>query len=134
RETPLNVTLDLELSDGRVPATTRKEPGVDYTRLVDATVEIHANVAPYFNAFRQLSGAHLFFPSMAQVQIEEPAVPDPFALPVAQVNTLLRFEPNVTFRHRVHLRGRVTLFWPGRSLCIQDATHGLCAETAQTTP
>ncbi len=134
RETPLNVTLDLELSDGRVPATTRKEPGVDYTRLVDATVKIHANVAPYFNAFRQLSGAHLFFPSMAQVQIEEPAVPDPFALPVAQVNTLLRFEPNVTFRHRVHLRGCVTLFWPGRSLCIQDATHGLCAETAQTTP
>jgi PAS domain S-box-containing protein len=134
RETALHVTLDLALSDGRVPATTRKEPGVDYTRLVDAKVKIHANVAPFFNAFHQLSGAHLFFPSMAQVQIEEPAASDPFGLPVLTVNRLLRYEPNVIFRHRVHIRGRVTLFWPGRSLCIQDATQGLCAATDQSTP
>jgi len=28
----------------------------------------------------------------------------------------------------------VTLDWPGRTLCIQDATEGLCAEIAQTAP
>ena len=59
---------------------------------------------------------------------------DPFGLPVRTIGSLLRYEPNTTFRHRVHVRGRVTLQWPGRSLCIQDATRGLCAQTAETTP
>lgn len=134
RETGLNVTLDLALIDGAVSATTRRQPGEDYGPLIDAKVRIHANVAPFFNAYLQLSGAHLFFPSMAQVAVEEPAVPDPFGLPVRTIGSLLRYEPNITFRHRVHVRGRVTLHWPGRTLCIQDATQGLCAQTAQTTP
>jgi PAS domain S-box-containing protein len=134
RETALNVTLDLALIDGAVSATTRRQPGEDYGPLIDAKVRIHANVAPFFNAYLQLSGAHLFFPSMAQVAVEEPAVPDPFGLPVRTIGSLLRYEPNITFRHRVHVRGRVTLHWPGRTLCIQDATQGLCAQTAQTTP
>jgi PAS domain S-box-containing protein len=134
RETVRNVTLDLALKTGTVNATTRKQPGVDYARLIDATVKIHAAVAPFFNAYLQLTGAHLFFPSMAEVQVEEPAVSDPFGLPVLPINRLLRYEPNVAFRHRVRIRGRVTLLWPGRSLCIQDATQGLCAPTVQTTP
>jgi len=36
-------------------------------------------------------------------------------------------------RHRVHLRGRVTMLWPGASLCIRDSTRGICAQTAQDT-
>ncbi|MFY9727249.1 MAG: response regulator [Bryobacteraceae bacterium] len=134
RKTGMDVTLDVALSDGKVSATTVKEAGVDYGGLIDSRVRIHAVVAPFFNAYRQLAGAHLFFPSMAQVRIEEPAPPDPFTMPVRPINSLLRYEPNVTFHHRVHVRGRVTLQWPGRSLCIQDATQGLCAQTAQTTP
>src|ERR1019366_7798810 len=89
---------------------------------------------PFFNPSRQLAGARLFFPSMAQVHVEEPAVSDPFGLPVRTIGSLLRYEPNTTFRHRVHVRGRVTLQWPGRSLCIQAAARGLCAQTAETTP
>jgi len=134
RETAANVTLELVLIDGVVSATTRKQAGEDYGHLVDAEVRIHANVAPFFNAFLQISGAHLFFPSMEQVAVVEPAVLDPFGLPVRTIGSLLRFEPNITFRHRVHVRGRVTLQWPGRTLCIQDATQGLCAQTAQATP
>ncbi|HXP59260.1 MAG TPA: hypothetical protein VN829_02155, partial [Dongiaceae bacterium] len=134
RETEMDVTLDLALSDGKVSATTPKEPGVDYARLVDAKVKVHANVAPFFNAYRQLAGVHLFFPSMSQVQIEAPAPPDPFVLPMRPIKSLLLYEPDVTFRHRVHVRGPVTLHWPGQSLCIQDATQGLCAQAVQPTP
>ena len=134
RETEHNTTLELILSDGKVSATTPKAAGAGFGRLVDAKLKIRANVAPFFNAYRQLAGAHLFFPSMAQVQIEEPAPVDPFALPLHTNNSLLQYDPNITFRHRVHVRGQVTLQWPGRSLCIQDATQGLCAKTDQTTP
>jgi signal transduction histidine kinase/CheY-like chemotaxis protein len=134
QEATHDITLDLALSDGRVSATTPREPGVDYSRLIDAKVKIRAAVAPFFNAYRQLAGAHLFFPSMAQVQIEDPAPRDPFAAPVRAINSLLRFDPDIAFRHRVHVRGQVTLQWPGRSVCIQDSTQGLCAQTAQASP
>ena len=134
RETARDIVLDLDLSDGMVSATTPKEPGVDYARLIDAKVKFHANVAPFYNAFRQLSGAHLYFPSMAEVEVEEPAAADPFGLPARAVNSLLRYEPHLAFRHRVHVRGRVTLYWPGRSLCLQDETEAMCAATDKTTP
>ena len=130
-EDATDVTLDVVLSDGRLRVTTIRVPGQDYHRLIDARVRIRANAAPFWNAFRQLAGAHLFFPTMEQVRIEDPAPPDPFALPVRTIASLLRFEPNIAFRRRVHVRGRVTLHWPARLLCIQDATQGLCVETAQ---
>jgi len=129
-----NTTLDLALADGKLNATTLTEAGVDYGRLIDAKVTMHAAVAPFFNVYRQLAGVHLFFPSMAQVKVEELGPADPFTLPVRAINSLLQFEPNVTFRRRVHVRGRVTLQWFGRSLCVQDATQGLCAQTTETTP
>ena len=134
RETAFNFTLDLALTDGMVSATTRKQPGEDYASLIDAKVRIDGNVAPIFNAFSQLAGAHLLFPSWEQVVVEEPAVPDPFGSPLRTIGSLLRYDPDITFRHRVRIRGRVTFQWPGHTVCIQDATQGLCAQTAQTTP
>jgi diguanylate cyclase (GGDEF)-like protein len=53
-------------------------------------------------------------------------------LPVARVGSLLRYTPNTGFQHRAHIRGIVTLFWPGRLLCVQDGSRGLCAQTEQS--
>jgi diguanylate cyclase (GGDEF)-like protein len=64
----------------------------------------------------------------------EPASSDPFASPAIPIDNLLRREHYVTSMHRVHLRGTVTLQWPGSSLCIRDATRAICAETNQATP
>ena len=129
-----NAALDLTLTDGTLRATTLREKGVDYDRLIDARVKMRANEAPLFNKDRQMTGARLFFPSMETVTIEEPAPADPFALSIRPISGLLRYMPSQTFLHRVHVRGRVTLQWPGRLLCIQDATEGLCTPTIQTTP
>ncbi len=71
---------------------------------------------------------------MASVQIVEPAPADPFNSPEQTVNSLQRFDPNISFGHRAHIRGQVTMLWPVRSVCVQDATQGICAETVQTTP
>ncbi|MFI5097091.1 MAG: response regulator [Candidatus Acidiferrales bacterium] len=131
-ETSTNVTLNLAMSDGIISATTPKEKGVPYDRLVDATVLIHANVAPFFSKNRQMAGAQLFFPTLAEMKIEELSPPDVFALPSRPISHLLRFEPGVVFLHRAHVRGQVTLQWPGRLLCIQDHTSGLCASTTQS--
>ncbi len=129
-----NVIVDLALGDGVIRATTVAEPGADYERLVDARIRMRATVAPIFNNNRQITGARVFFPTLREVTIEEPAPPDPFALPVRPINDLLTFSPNISFPRRVHVRGRVALQWPGRSLCIADASQGLCVATTQTTP
>ena len=132
RESGGNVILELALSDGTVTAFSVKEPGADYSRLVDAQVRIRANAAGIFTKYRQMIGARIFFPSLGQVTVVRPAPADPFALPAVPINTLLQFTSDVSYFHRVHVRGRVTLQWPGRLLCIRDDTQGLCVETSQT--
>jgi signal transduction histidine kinase/ActR/RegA family two-component response regulator len=129
-----DITLDLVLSDGEIQATIPKEPGADYSHLTDAKVRVRANAAPLFNRLRQMIGARLLCPGLSQITIEEAAPPDPFALPLRTIKGLLQFKPDNAALHRVHLRGQVTLQWPGRSICIQDGARGLCAETLQSTP
>jgi signal transduction histidine kinase/CheY-like chemotaxis protein len=134
RTTREHVVLETALSDGDISLITMKAPGVNYDLLVDAKVRIRGNDAPVYNRVRQMTGTHIFFPGMDTVQIEEPALADPFSLPVEKAGNLLRFIPDITFRHRTHIRGRVTMQWPGRMICIQDLTQGICAQTGETTP
>jgi PAS domain S-box-containing protein len=128
------VTLTLALEDGMIRGITPVEEGADYARLIDARVLIRGNTAPVWTKNRQMVGARLLFPSLAVVNVEQPAPADPFALPVHAVNTLLRFEPSARFLHRVRVTGQVTLQWPGRWLYIQDGPQGLFIPTHQQTP
>ncbi len=131
-ESGKNENLEIALSDGLLTATTIKEAGVDYSRLIDSRIRLHGNQAPVFNRHLQLTGARLLFPDMRQVQILE-ASGHPFALPALAVDHVLRFTPNLTFTHRVRVRGRVSLQWPARSLCVEDRGQGLCVQTSQDT-
>jgi signal transduction histidine kinase len=132
RKAPNTVSLDLALDDGPIVASTTNQPGVDYDSLIDTRVKVRGNTAPLFNRRGQMTGVYLVFPGRAQVTVEEPAPPQPFALPASPVSGLLRFHANRPSRHRVHIRGTVTLVWPGRLLCLQDGTDNLCAQTDQT--
>jgi signal transduction histidine kinase/CheY-like chemotaxis protein len=125
-------TINMTMSDGAVSATTLKEQGVNYNALVDAKILLHANVAPFSNKTRQMIGVRLVCPSMAAIQIEEAPSPDPFALPLKPISELLQFTPGSAYLHRVHIRGRVTLYWPGRLACIDDHAAGLCAAVTKT--
>ena len=132
-QTAANVTLEVAMADGTIGATTVKEAGADYTHLVDARVRIHGNAAPLFNSDSQMTGVRLLFPSLDAVTVVEPAPPDPFALAVRPISSLSRFTPTTAWPHRIHVRGSVTLQWPGRTVCIQDDSQGLCAQSSQET-
>ena len=134
KESGKNVFLNLAMSDGNISAGTVNVPGSDYASLVDAKIRVRGSTAPTFNHQQQMTGAHLLFPGREQITIEEPAPASPFDAPVAPVGGLLRYTANTAFRHRVHIRGTVTLLWPGRLLCVQDGARGLCAQTDQNTP
>jgi diguanylate cyclase (GGDEF)-like protein len=129
-----NVSLKLGLADGELAATTVSERGVNYSGLVDALVRIRGVSASIFNLHRQISGDQFLFPGMASVTVERAAPVDPFKLPISGVSSLMTYAPGKIFNHRVHIRGAVTLLWPGRLLCVDDTSGSICAITAQTTP
>ena len=130
---PNNVVLGIATSEGVLSAITLRQPGVNYESLVDSLVRMEGNSAPLFNLHRQMVGVHLFFPSLREVTVLEPAPRDPFAVPAIPLSDLFRFSPDPALLHRVHVQGTVTLDWPGRVLCIQDAKTGICIQTTQQT-
>ena len=133
-KTGQNVTLELAMRDGIIHATTVIEPGVNYDQLTDATVLLHANASPIFTKGRQMIGARLVFPGLEEVHIEQLPPRDAFSVRLSSIGRLLRFNPNAGLTHRVRIRGRVTLDWPGQLLCVEDASGGLCATGAQGDP
>lgn len=129
-----DISLVVATADGNVVATVPREAGKTYSGLVDAQVLVHGNVAPVFNGNRQLVGARLLVPNLSAIRIVGPPRRDPFQLAVRRIDTLLKYDPDAAMPHRVHLRGEVTLQWLGSSICIRDASAGLCAKTTQHTP
>jgi diguanylate cyclase (GGDEF)-like protein len=130
---PDNVVLGIATAEGVFSAITLRQPGASYESLVDSLVRIEGNSAPLFNLHRQMVGVHLFFPSLREVTVLEPAPGDPFAVPAVPLSDLFRFSPDPALLHRVHVEGTVTLDWPGRVLCIQDVKAGICIQTSQQT-
>ncbi len=128
-----NAVLGIAADGGMLTAITVRQQGVDYNSLVDSLVRIDGNAAPLFNQRRQMVGVHLFFPTLGQVTVLQPAPRDPFLVPAVPMAQLFRFSPDPGLLHRVHVQGTVTLDWPGRVLCIQDAKAGICIQTTQAT-
>jgi diguanylate cyclase (GGDEF)-like protein len=133
-EYPQSVTLLLEMLDGPIGITMIRDPGATYSNLVDAQVRIDANAAPTMNSDGQMIGVHLQAPNLSTLHVVEAAPSDPFAHSAIPIGGLLQWGHYSTPMHRVHLRGTVTLQWPGSMLCIRDATRGICARTTQATP
>ena len=129
-----SVTLRLAMEGGTVSVALLREPGEPYAPLVDAKVRIRANAAPTINGNGQMIGVHLMAPNLSAVTVVDPPPGDPFQRPPMPINGLLHWDQLAASHHRVHLRGKVTLNWPGSSLCIQDATRGICVQTDQDTP
>lgn len=128
-----SVTLFVAMADGMVGAVTVRQKGVDYDGLVDATVRIKGSAGTLFNKDRQMIGARVMFPSMETLQVVEPSPRDVFASESDSINKLSHFTKTGSLPHRVHVRGTVTLQWPGSSICIQDDDQGVCAESSQET-
>jgi diguanylate cyclase (GGDEF)-like protein len=82
---------------------------------------------------RQLIGMRIQCPNLSAVEVEQPPPDDPFKLAIIPIDRLLGWDVAPLLAHRVHVRGRVTLFWPGSTVCLRDATQGLCAQTNQST-
>jgi signal transduction histidine kinase len=128
-----NVFIDLAMPDGIFTVTTVGEGGVDYQGLIDARIRVTGNAAPLFDHRNRVTGVHLLFAGMSNLQIEEQPRRDPFLSPPTPIADLWKYSPGASFSHRAHVGGRITLLWPGRLICLQDGSQSLCAQTGQTT-
>jgi diguanylate cyclase (GGDEF)-like protein len=127
--------LQLTMADGTIPIITVRKPEADYFALVDARVRIRGNAGPLFDlSRRQMIGANIHCPDLSAVEVLERPPEDPFKLPTIPVYRLLQWDVAPLLAHRVHVQGRVTLQWPGLSVCLRDAQQGICAQTDLSTP
>ena len=86
------------------------------------------------NARRQLTGIQIWSPEVSDVQIEQSAPADVFALPLRTLASLRQFNLFNTLNERVRTRGTVTLQVPGRYLYVQDADNSVQALCDQNDP
>jgi diguanylate cyclase (GGDEF)-like protein len=134
-EQETHVDLQLAMVDGSTTVHIVRQPGTDYSGLVDAAVRIRGNPGPLFDVNRrQMIGVNLHCPGFAAIRVLVPAPAHPFSLPTLPINTLLQWDVAPLLAHRVHVAGRGTLQWPGSSVCLTDATGGICAQTGQRSP
>jgi diguanylate cyclase (GGDEF)-like protein len=129
------VTLHLQMPGGNVNVVMMREAGANYSSLVDAKVLVRGNAAPVFSRVKfQMAGARLMSPGLAAIKILDPSPGDPFNQPTVPIDSLMRWDHISLLKHRVHLRGTVTLFWPGSSLCLRDASGTICMQTREQAP
>jgi diguanylate cyclase (GGDEF)-like protein len=129
-----DVALRISTNEGPIVALILREPGVDYQQFADAAVVVHGVAAPDFNQHRQMTGFHLFVQSARDVSTLVRGGGDPFASEVRPIGHLGNFDPRASALNRLHVRGLATLNWPGRLVCLQDASGGLCVPSDSTEP
>ncbi len=125
-------TMEVATSDGLIGAVTPIAPNVNFRRLIDAKVRIRAVAAAEFNTSRQLTGVRLYFPNLSHIVVLKAAPVAPFEEPVRDIAELAQFTTATGAGHRTHVRGVVTLRWPGRLICIQNGDESLCAKSFES--
>ncbi len=86
------------------------------------------------NARRQLTGIEIWSPALEDIQIEQAAPADVYALPMRSIASLRQFYLFNTLNERVHTRGTVTLQVPGRYFYLQDGDNSVLALSEQAEP
>lgn len=132
-ETRTNVVLDIAMQDGSISAITVKDATANYSRLTGSRVRLTGIASALFNHDRQLTGFRIMFPGPEEISVEEAGPADPFSIPAGPINSLSRFK-RTTSSGMVHLRGSVTLQWPGSLVCFEDGDQALCAHSTDITP
>lgn len=125
----MHVILTVSTGDGTLTATTVKEAGADYSSLIDSEILLRGVAVPLTDPKRRMLGSRILFPGLSTVTVEEAAPDDPFTLPVQHLSDVFRYSPKGISPHRVHVRGVVTLSWPGERVCIAEANDALCIRT-----
>src|SRR5450432_1801532 len=134
RRGPLQLVLGIASGNSKLKVRIRDFPQArDFSYLVDSSVTVRGACGTLFNDRRQLVGIQIFAPSADQVTVDLPSTPDPYALSVLPVNSLMQFTPAQVSGRRMRVQGVVTWHDPGHSIFVQDPSGGLVVQSEQMT-
>ena len=114
---------------------TARVPKLDSLKTLQGSVVLVQGVCVVVaNSRRQLTGIELWSPEEADVQIEQSAPENVFALPQRSIASLRQFSLFNSLNERVYTRGTVTLQVLGRYFYLQDGDNSVLALSEQTEP
>jgi PAS domain S-box-containing protein len=132
--TEVDRTLEFQMVTPGGEFTARSPRDSTLRTLRGSVILVRGVCAVVANAHRQLTGVEVWSPSAANIQIEQSAPGDLFALPMRPLASLRQFNLFKSLNDRVRTCGSVTLQVPGRYLCVQDGENSLLALSDQTDP
>jgi signal transduction histidine kinase len=122
--------MTLASGSERLPVQINQE--LDPGRYLDAEVRLRGICFSQHNTIRQFLNPLLLVPRGVEIAVEKPPPGDPFTIPVRPAASLLAFDRQQNFGHRVHLRGVVTHHRPGAFLWLRDGGRGVRVASTQS--
>jgi len=133
-ETSEYQVVEIATGGGRLPVYARQLPAGRTEDLLDSAVRVRGVCSTQFNHQRQLFAIRLLVARAVDFVIESPAPKEPFALKPRPVGSLLQFEPQGSYRHRIKVAGTVIGLVPGKTVYLQDGEQGVEVQTKGIEP
>lgn len=102
------LTMDVAMPGGTIQAFVPDAHSLPTTGVVDAKIRIKGVAYTVFDFSGKPVRVQLLVPNADAVGILEPALDDPFSLPVQPVSAVLNLQDNEISGHRVRVRGVIT--------------------------
>jgi signal transduction histidine kinase len=126
--------VEIATGGGRLSVYVRELPVKRTEELLDSRVRVRGVCSTRFNHQRQLFAIRLMVPLAEDLVVEMPAPADPFAARPRPIASLLQFDPQESFGHRVKVAGRVIYYEPGKRLFLQAGEQGVEVQTKDRAP
>ncbi|MCX6544372.1 MAG: PAS domain S-box protein [Acidobacteria bacterium] len=102
--------------------------------LLDARIRVQGVCSVRLNSSQEFVEAVVFVPDSRLLVVEKPAPSNPWDAPPVPFPAVLSGRTDESIGHRVHVRGVVEMFRPGRSIFITDGGNNLYVQTSAQDP
>lgn len=129
RESANHLHLELASGENRCDVWITRFAGYQALKLTDSLLRIRGVAGARFDQNKRLAGFQLYVSSLDDVAVLEAPAYRGFDGPVRSSGQLSSYTTAAAGAHRIHVRGTVTMQWPGEFVFIRDGDGGLCLET-----
>jgi len=126
--------VEIVTGGGRLSVYVRQLPVKRIEDLLDSTVRVRGVCSTRFNHQRQLFSIRLMVPQPEDLVIESAPSSEPFAIPTRPISSLLQFDPQKSYGHRVKVSGTVIYYEAGKLLYLQEGEEGVEVQTKAHDP
>ena len=123
------IRIHLVVDGGYVDALVVSDEARALGDLLDAEVEVTADVAGNFDSKMELTGILLEIPRLSDIQIVKGASSSPWMLPAIPMDQILSVYHVGDRTQRVRVHGIITYYQPGAAVVLQDGARSIWVST-----